>query len=653
MVLAVVLCILRRQLPERPLLYTGAQALFDSFFALTLLGFILLLAGGLGLKVQRRLGTTTNSTALEQAVFGVAIGLGILAYGVLILSLVGVLTPTAILIWLVLAGAIAWPEWSEIIDLLLARVTSRSFSLVGMRSYYIYFLLLACIFMILAIPLALAPPWDYDALVYHLQAPKLFLQAGHITLLPDVFQANGPATVEMLYTLGLAFGTDAFAKLINLTYATILVMATAAFGHRYLGKNRGWIAAAVLLGIPILPMWANLANADMGWALYEFLAIYALIRFRESGRKSWLTTAGFVMGWALGSKYLALGTLGMLSLWFLWHSMRRERRSNLQSLISFGLTACLIGLPWYLKNGVLSGNPFYPLLLGGPGWNADRLAMLMRFQFSFGDGQTIADYLLLPLRLYTHHSLFGTFMTRIEFPSPLFPIVLLYPLLQRDRVWDALASITGLRFIMWALSSQVTRYLLPLFPGLSLLTVFVILRLVRPIRSSVVRRILGAGLLGGLVATSLAYQIIFFRSISPLAVTLGLESKDAFLQRTVYDYPALKYAQDQLPTDARIMMMWDGQGYYCDQRCLPDAEQAQWTLISKNINEPLSLASALKERGVTHMLLSMEGLNFLLQHDPMGQHLAAAELYLHNFRQACTRELYRDQYMILDEITCH
>jgi len=333
--------------------------------------------------------------------------------------------------------------------------------------------------------------------------------------------------------------------------------------------------------------------------------------------------------------------------------MRRDRRVNMQSVISFGLTACLLGLPWYLKNGILSGNPFYPFLLGGPAWNTDRLAMLMRFLFSFGTGKIFVDYLLLPIRLYTHHSLFGTYMTRIEFPNLLFPIVLLYPLLRRDRVWAALSAFTGLRFIFWALGSQQTRFLLPLFPSLSLLTAFVLLRLGELISTPVVRRILGIGLLGGLVVTSLVYQVILFGSISPLAVILGIESKHTFLQRTVYDYPALKYAQDQLPTEARIMMMWDGQGYYCDQRCLPDAEQAQWTLMANTIYEPLSLASALKERGVTHMLLSMEGLNFFLQHDPMGQHLAAAELYLHQFRQACTKEIYRDQYMILDEITCN
>jgi len=652
-VLAVALCLLRWQLPERPLNYTGAQALFDSFFALALLGFILLVAGGLGLKVQRRLGTTTYSTALEQVVFGGAIGLGILAYGVLILGLVGFLTPTAILIWLILAGMIAWPEWIESIEQIQARLTSRSFSWSKILAYIKYLFLIGCIFMVLAILQALAPPWDYDALLYHLQAPKLFLQAGRIKLLPDVPQANGPATVEMLYTLGLAFGTDAFAKLINLTYATILVLASAAFGHRYLGKNRGWIAAAVLLGIPILLVWANLANADMGWALYEFLAIYALIRFCESGRKSWLTIAGSQMGWALGSKYLALGGLGTLGLWLLWRTFRHEWRASLYALMRFGLIAGLLGLPWYLKNGILYGNPFYPFLLGGPAWNTDRLAMLMRFLSSFGTGKTFVDYLLLPIRLYTHHSLYGTYMTRIEFPSLLFPVVLLYPLLRRDRVWDTMAAITGLRFVVWAFGSQQTRFLLPLFPSLSLITTFVLLRVGELLRTPVVRRILGVGLLGGLVVTSLVYQVILFGSISPLAVILGIESKDTFLQRTVYDYPALKYAQDQLPAEARIMMMWDGQGYYCDQRCLPDAEQAQWTLMVNAIYEPLSLASALKERGVTHMLLSMEGLNFFLQHDPMGQHLAAAELYLHQFRQACTKEIYRDQYMILDEITCH
>jgi len=111
-------------------------------------------------------------------------------------------------------------------------------------------LLLAGSILALTLLECLTPPWEYDGLMYHLQGPRLFLQAGRIELLPDNWQANGPATTDMLFTLGLSFGSDTFAKLVHLTYAVLLIAATFAFGQRYLKPHGGWLASAILLGIP-------------------------------------------------------------------------------------------------------------------------------------------------------------------------------------------------------------------------------------------------------------------------------------------------------------------------------------------------------------------------------------------------------------------
>jgi hypothetical protein len=648
-----VVFILRWKFPERNLEYTGIQALFDSFFAFVLLGLTLLVASGLGLKIQRWLKISHDYTSLEQIVFGVTNGLGILAYGVFLLGISGLLTPVWILTWLGLALIIACPEWTDILEHLFSRLRSKSLSWKAYPTHIKLLLIFSGLFLALALPLALSPPTDYDALMYHLQVPRLLLQSKQIILLPEIGQANGPSMIEMLYMIGMAFGTATFSKLISLSFAVILLLAIAAFGNLHLDKNLGWIAVAVMLGIPIFPVWATMANTDMGWAVYEFLALYALIQFQETGKKSWVILAGLQMGFALGSKYLALGGLGVLTLCFLWRSSRRNLRHGLRVTIGFCVIAGFVGFPWYIKNIILSGNPFYPFLFGGPAWDAERLALLMQYVYSFGTHKTISDYFLLPFRLYSNHLLFATYMTRIEFPSILFPFTLLYPLFRGIRVWDTIAVVTGLRFIVWALGSQQTRFLLPLFPSLSLVTVFVFYRLGKQVRVPTIRRVLSFGLIGSMVVTSLIYQFILIESVSPLAVMFGKESKESFLRRTLYDYPALEFAQQNTAEEARILMMWDGQGFYCDERCLPDPDMTQWTLIASRDDGRSSIANALEKRGVTHTLISLEGLNFILQHDPMDQHNAAAQYYFQQFREACTEEVYRDQYMIIDAITCN
>jgi hypothetical protein len=275
LVLAALVGVLRWVFPERPMDYVGPRALLDAAFALGLLGLTLLVAGGIGRKVQRWL-KLEGETRLEQAVFGLAIGLGVLAYGVLALGLVGSLRPWTILLWVVLAGVWALREWTQIVGALMGWVGTRpgGWRRLGLGKGLV--LIVGGLIFALTLFQALAPPWDYDGLMYHLQGPKLFLQAGRILPLPDNWQANGPFTVEMLYAIGMAFGSDTFARLMHLTYAVLLVLGTFAFGQRRLKTVGGWVTAAILIGIPIFPFWASLAYADIAWALYEFLGLYAL-----------------------------------------------------------------------------------------------------------------------------------------------------------------------------------------------------------------------------------------------------------------------------------------------------------------------------------------------------------------------------------------
>jgi len=65
-------------------------------------------------------------------------------------------------------------------------------------------LMLGCIAVAAFLNLAgaLAPPFEYDELEYHLGALAEYLKAGHITLLPHNFYSNLPQLTEMLYLLG-------------------------------------------------------------------------------------------------------------------------------------------------------------------------------------------------------------------------------------------------------------------------------------------------------------------------------------------------------------------------------------------------------------------------------------------------------------------
>jgi hypothetical protein len=651
-----ILALVRWFYPERSINYAGPLALLDCFFALGLLLIVLLVGTALGLKILRLLGLEGLS-GLERAIFSMPLGLGILAYGVLLLGLLGLLRAEALFAWLVLAGVLSWKEWRDILRRLPGALITGLGSWEGLgfeRKLLVY---AGGIILLLTLLQALTPPWDADGLLYHLQVPRLFLDAGRISSLPDNWLTYYPFTVEMLFALGLGFGSDNFAKLVHLTFAIILVLGTYACGRRYLGDLAGWFAAAVLLGIPIFPIWASIAYIDIAWAVYEFLAVYALLVWSRDRQPAWLILAGMLMGFGLGSKYLAIGGAVAVGLWVLWQGRSLGWRGSLKGALLFGGLALMVASPWYLKNWLWTGNPVYPLIFSSQGWDVGRLTLWNSYMRSFGTGRSLVDYLFLPLSLYFRYEQFGTFLGSIEVPSYLFLLLVFYPWTDKSNIIPSLFWLLCLRFVVWALGTQQTRYLLPLFPVLSLLTSHVLVWIMEKLSGSDILRgnmgrILVNGLVLGMVGATVVYSILYLILVRPAGVVIGAESKDNFLRRLVEDYPAIQFVQSELEPQSRVLMLWDGRAYYCDERCIPDVDHTQWTQLVSQTQDVMEVAYSLKEIGVTHLLLSVSDLDFILQHDPTEEHYRAASFFLHQFHPACAREVYNDDNSSILELTC-
>jgi hypothetical protein len=64
------------------------------------------------------------------------------------------------------------------------------------------------------------------------------------------------------------------------------------------------------------------------------------------------------------------------------------------------------------------------------------------------------------------------------------------------------------------------------------------------------------------------------------------------------------------------------------------------------------MRAELEARGVTHLLIDLEGLNFLLLHDPKGTHMAAARFFLTEFIPACGQAVYQDSLVRVYRLTC-
>ncbi len=547
--------------------------------------------------------------------------MGALGLANLVLGLLGWLRPLALAIELIAAAAVFGPSvsfWGRVLGIFPDLVTRWRAAAPLAKVFVILALLIGC----LAAVNALSPAWDYDGLMYHLVGPKQFLAAARIYPNPDNWYVNGPFTVEMLFTFGMAWGDDVFPKLLHLSTAALLVLATYAAGKRWLGERGGWLSAAILLGVVTLPIWGGFAYIDMAWSAFEFLALFATLVWVQERSGRWLILAGMLIGLAMGSKYLGLMGWAVLGCLVLLANLRMGWRDLLADGLRLCLPAVIVASPWYLKNWAWFGNPVYPLYFGGPGWDATRLGLYSEYLNSFGVGRQPIDFLLLAWNVYAHHARFGAVMNRIDVPSFLFPLALAYPWVRKSRVGTLLLVAVLVRAALWSIGSQQLRFLMPIFPALSIASGHGILEVSARMRKpwSLFLPMLAIGL----TLLTLFYQLVILFQYRPDRAILGGESRRAFVDRLVLDERGVEAAV-AVAGDSHVLLLGDGRGYYCLPTCIPDPDHFRWAQeISSQVSDD-DLSTWFMGKDARYLAISLEDIDFLLQHDPAGTMGAAID----------------------------
>lgn len=97
-------------------------------------------------------------------------------------------------------------------------------------------------------------------------------------------------------------------------------------------------------------------------ALFEILSLIAFLELLDAPQKTiWFKTSLFFLGAAFATKYTAVMLLAGFLILFLF--LKRGTLKNNMNWAVFVFFA-LCPLPWYLRNELANGNPFYPLVTG-------------------------------------------------------------------------------------------------------------------------------------------------------------------------------------------------------------------------------------------------------------------------------------------------
>lgn len=437
----------------------------------------------------------------------------------------------------VAVGAAAWGAASLRLELRGRRIPT----LRGWPAWQLALVALVAVYVLVDIAATAAPISSADALAYHAAAPAVFERTHEIREISWNWAAYQPFTVEMLMLDGFLlwdYVQGAFAPLLLALGALAAVTGAA---NRLGGRTVALLAATIYFAQPFMTWAATSTFVEPALAFVLALAAWNLVSYLNRGGTAALALTGVFAGAGAGIKYVGVATAAALVLAGL--ALTRARLDR-RAALAFTIPALLVGLPWYVKNAIQTGDPVYPLLAGGPNPEAEfsRDAILK----GYGAGHGPLDLLLLPFRLLAE----GDRFDRGDFISPLFVMFAPLALLDRRarRVAAVVLAAAAVYVVAWFAASQQARFLLPLMAPLAVLAALGLVALAK--RGRLARGVTVAVTALALCA-SLGGTAVFASQFA--GVVVGTESAAAFLRQKAAYYEGAVWVNDHLPADARVL----------------------------------------------------------------------------------------------------
>ncbi|HVA91737.1 MAG TPA: glycosyltransferase 87 family protein, partial [Chloroflexota bacterium] len=130
------------------------------------------------------------------------------------------------------------------------------------------------------------PTSDWDAVTYHLAAPKIYLGQHMIVPLPDLPLAMAPSDEEMVLMSGLAAGTDGLGKVLMVAFTLLLGLATYGLARRLCHAAAGWIAVLALFSMVWLVGVMPLTLTDGAGSFLLVVGVIDLVAWAEGRERS-------------------------------------------------------------------------------------------------------------------------------------------------------------------------------------------------------------------------------------------------------------------------------------------------------------------------------------------------------------------------------
>lgn len=475
--------------------------------------------------------------------------------------------------------------------------------------------------------LSWVPPVSRDALIHHLALPKLYLKHGGVYEIPFMSFSYYPMNLDFLYLIPLYFGNDIIPKFIHFGFALLTAWLIFYYLRRRTNQAYAMVGVVFFLSLPIIVKLSITAYVDLGLIFFSTASLLFIFKWLESRfNLKYLILSAVFCGLALGTKYNGLIVLFLLTLFIPYIRLRHtgNKRNDFFGAVASGMLFCIIALlifsPWMIRNYHWTGNPIYPLYdnLFNPQTGVSQSGLDPFAVRKLVFNESAWEMILVPLRVFFE----GQDGNPQYFDGRLNPFLLLFPIFafwrtsSDSRILKAekktLLSFSVLYFAFAFFRTDMRiRYILPIIPPLVILSAFGIKNvsgLVKKAGSSNVRRI-GRPLVYVMVAFALylnaEYVFRQFNVVKPFGFLSGAVSRDEYIERYRGEYPAMRFMNQHLPPDTKILFIYVGnRGYYCDRDYLFGVNML--AQIVKRAETPEQMLADLLNRKITHLLVRQD-----------------------------------------------
>lgn len=590
----------------RGLDYSGSLLILNHIYVIAVVGLLLGLCGAVGSWGLGRWAFGLDEP-VEQLTFGIAVGAGLIATGILICGLLGQLELTMPLL---LGYGILARRQVIALPLLLRGCVRQVIA--GAHPAAIAVLVMVVVAMLI---LAVAPPTDYDSLMYHVQIPVRYLEEGRIFRLADNPHVAQIAIPHMLYLPLITLAGWSAPAVFSTLITALFGLSVFSYCSRFLGRSVASMALALIWGSPMLLLIGATARIDVTLAWLLVLAAYALSIAASERRSETLMLGAFLMGVAVGTKVLAIPFVLVMLPVILWAALRcAGGETGRIARLAFGFCALAVGAasPWLAKNTFLLSAPLAPVLTEermdpwlsnlyearklSPDMTSLPPNALLEVRSKFN----LRDFLFDPARLTPE--LEGVFYS-------LNPVVLLSLAFFMVPNWRWLLTllVPGFAYPIILLTSYPYTNLRYLIPSIAFLTIIGIAVAVH-VLGTMPRKARTAGYLLIILmclAPTLHVVVARFRVTGALGVASGLKSPRDFLgfseDPEIRQYYAItRLVNHAVPADGRVVLLFEGRGLYFAPSVLQDNLLRTWTFL-----RPIIVSGGcLEGSGITHVLVA-------------------------------------------------